>query len=141
MPKAFTAMHSDLSGPTNPRSILSPQFLALKQALDRGDDQENILQALSDWFSTRGVTGVEAILELEPDAALSALVDKIGGGLDPARLPRTVLDTLNRTVQALAQRHISKREGELEAERGRLASMRQRFQIESAEKIVDRLLA
>ena len=138
MPKAFTAMHSDLSGPTNPR-ILSPQFLALKLALDRGDDQENILQALSDWFSTKGVTGVEAILDLEPDAALRALVDKIGGGIDPDRLPRTVLDTLTRTVQALAQRHISKREGELEIERGRLAGMRSRFQLE-AKQIVDELL-
>lgn len=141
MPKTFTANFSDLSGPTNPKGILSPRFMVLKQALDRGDDPDNILQALSDWMSEKGVTGIQAIVDMEPEAALEALVQKIGGGLDASRLPPAVLDVLRRTVKRVVSQHIAGREASMEQERGRLMAMRQRFQVEAQpERIVDRLL-
>lgn len=141
MPKVFTAQHSDLSGPTNPTGILSPQFLALKQALDRGDAADNVLQALSDWLAQRGkgTTNLEPILDLGPDGALDALIERIGGGLDKNRLPPVALQTLQRAVQRLAGKHVERREREMDAERGRIAGMRASYRLE-ARQIVDSLL-
>lgn len=137
--KAFVRQFSDLSGPTNPKGIWSTHFLALKQALDRGDDAENVLQALTNWLQIKGVTGVNAILELEPEQALEALVQKLGAGMDAKQLPPVALQTLRRTIQRLASKHIAGREAELDRERSSLAAMRSRFQLE-AQQVVDKLL-
>ena len=51
--KHFTANFSDLSGPTNPTGIWSPAFLMLKQALDNGDEPDNVLQALEGWLCNK----------------------------------------------------------------------------------------
>lgn len=139
MAKTFTAMSSDLSGPTNPKGIWSPHFLALKQAVDRGDDPDNVLQALTNWLQQKGVTGVNAILDMEPQQAFSTLVQKLGAGMDEKALPPVAVQTLKRTIQRLAQKHIEGREADMEQERGRLAGMRSRFQLEAVQ-IVDKML-
>ena len=137
--KAFAARSSDLGGPTNPKGIWSPHFLALKQALDRGDDAENVLQALTNWLQVRGVTGVNAILDMEPEKALEALVQKLGAGMEAQHLPPVAMQTLKRTIQRLALKHITGREAELDSQRSALAAMRSRFQLK-AEQFLNRLL-
>lgn len=142
MPKAFAAKFSDLSGPTNPTGIMSPAFLALKQSLDRGDTPENVLQGLYDWLSQKNIqpSHVDRILELEPPAALDAMIGLIGGKLSPKTLPPLVLQTLERAVQHVARQYLRRREGELEQERGRLGALRARYGVESAPQLVHRLL-
>lgn len=138
--KTLAARFSDLGpSPTNPKGIWSQHFLALKQALDRGDDADNVLQALTNWLQVKGVTGIDAILALEPEQALAALVEKLGAGMDAKHLPPVAYQTLRRTIQRLASKHIASREADLETERGRLAAMRSRFQLE-AKRVVDSLL-
>lgn len=142
MPKSFTASFSDLSGPTNPTGILSPAFLALKQALDRGDTPENVLQALYDWLSQRKVepSHVDRILDLEPEAAYEALVALIGGKLSPKVLPPVVQQTLKRTIQTIAQRYVERGEQSLAKEQERLSALRTRYGVESAPQLVRHLL-
>lgn len=144
MHKAFTAQFSDLSGPTNPTGILSPAFLALKQALDRGDDADNVLQALYDWLSQKKIEPrhVERILELEPAAAYDALVGLIGGKLSPKSLPAVVQQTLQKTIQRIAQKYVERGEQELEQQRGRLSGLKSRYGLstESAQRLVRHLL-
>lgn len=142
MPKVFAAQFSDLSGPTNPTGILSPAFLVLKQALDRGDDPDNVLQALYDWLSQRNVqpSYVDRLLALEPEAAYDALLSLIGGKLSPKALPPVVQGTLKRTIQAIARRYVQGREVDLAKEQDRLGGLKARYGVESASQVVRRLL-
>lgn len=142
MPKAFTAQFSDLSGPTNPTGILSPAFLALKQALDRGDTPENVLQALYDWLSQKKIepTHVDKILDLEPAAAYDALIGLIGGKLSPKSLPLIVQQTLQKTIRLIAQRYAQGREQEMAKEQERVSGLKARYGVESAPQVVRRLL-
>lgn len=143
MPKAFTAQFSDLSGPTNPTGILSPAFLALKLALDRGDTPENVLQTLYDWLSQKKIepTHVDKILELEPAAAYDALIALVGGQINPRSLPLIVQQTLQKTIRLIAQRYVHGREQELAKEQERVSGMKMRYGAESAQQVVRRLLA
>lgn len=143
MPKTFTAQFSDLSGPTNPTGILSPAFLTLKLALDRGDTPDNVLQALYDWLSQKKIepAQLDKILDLSsPEAASDALVGLIGGKLKPQELPPVVQQTLRRTIRRLAQKHVEHHQRELDVAQQRLASVQQRFRDESAPEIVRHLL-
>lgn len=144
--KAFTANFSDL-GPskTNPSSIWSPAYLSLKLAIERNEDPGVIIQELYAWLNQRGVKPVEvdAILDLEPDAALDALLHKVGGtkGMMKAEgLPKSIKATLQRVVQRLASNYVAKSEQELAQHSKRLANMRKRFSAEGPEKVVDSLL-
>jgi len=146
--KAFTANFSDLSGAANPTGIWSPAFLALKLALDRGEQADNVVQLLYDWLSQRKITPseVDTILDLEPDAAYQALVGKINGKMDANGLPKMAQDTLRRAMLAIAGNYVTKQEQELERHRSRLQAMRSRFnmrsrfKVESARELVDSLL-
>lgn len=142
--KAFAAQFSDLSGPTNPTGILSPAFLALKQALDRGDEPDNVLQALYDWLSQRNITPaqVDKILDLpDMESAYDALIGLVGGKLSPKALPPAVQQTVQRAIQRLAQKYVQGRERELDQERDRLSTLRGRYGVESASQVVRRLLS
>lgn len=146
MPNArqgFTAQFSDLSGPTNPTGILSPQFLALKLTLDRSDTPDNVLQALYDWLSQKGIkpSAVDRILDLDSaDAAYDALVGLIGGKLNSRALPAVAQQTLRRAVQKIAEINVAKGEQEIAQSQQRLDTIRNRFKAESAGQIVKRLL-
>lgn len=144
MPKAFTAQFSDFSGATNPSGIWSPAYMALKQALDRGDEPDNVLQALYDWLSQKKIEprAVDRILDL-PDmgAAYDALIGLIGGKLQPNALPPAVQQTVKRAIQRLAQKHVERGEQELGQARERLTRLRGRYGLESAPEIVRRLIA
>jgi len=146
MPKAFAVSSKDLSaGPTNPHGIWTPQFMALKRALDHGDDPENVLQALYDWFSYKGVPEqqLDAILDLEPDKALDALVHKIGAGLKGERLPPVARTVLQQALRALASRYVGKQGQDLDQRRSRLDAIQRRFSEGGlpARRVVERLLA
>lgn len=141
--KGFTAQFSDLSGPTNPTGILSPQFLALKLMLDRGDTPDNVLQGLNDWLSQKGIkpTAIDRILELDSvDAAYDALVGLIGGKLDARSLPAVAQQTLRRAVQKIAEINVAQGEQEIAQSQQRLDTIRNRFKAESAPQIVKHLL-
>lgn len=142
--KAFADQSSDLSGPTNPTAILSPTFLALKQALDRGDEPDNVLQALYDWLSQSSITPaqVDIILDL-PDmqSAYAALVGLVGDKLSPKAMPPAVQQTIQRAIQRLAQKYVERGEQELDQARQRLSTIRGRYGVESAPQIVRRLLS
>jgi hypothetical protein len=142
MPKVGVAQFSDLSGPTNPTGILSPSLLMLKQALDRGDDPENVKQALFDWISSRTQRGgtadqVEKLLELPPDKALHGLIQLIGAGMDPSSLPALVTKTLRRTLAHIAG-EVAHREGRNIAQTiNRMRALKKRF---TQEDLVNSLL-
>lgn len=131
--KAFTANFSDFSGLANPSGLWSPSFLALKLALERGDRPDNVRQCLYDWLSQRHVSPeqVDALLDLEPEKALAALVQKIGGGLrhepDNPTLPPIVLSTLRRTLVNIAQTYGEKKAAELAQAQQRLDRIKSAF--------------
>jgi hypothetical protein len=148
-PKAFAAQFSDLSGPTNPAGILSPAFLALKLALDRGDTPDNVLQALYDWLSHgKGDTGrsippaqIKQILDLpSAEDAYAALVGLIGGKLKPHGLPPVVKQTLQRAIAKMAEHEAEdmRYQSRLAQDRGQI--IQRRFGGESAAQIVRHLL-
>lgn len=144
MPKAFTARFSDLSGPTNPTGILSPAFLALKMALEHGDNPENVLQALYDWLSQKGVepSQVDRILDLpSPEHAYEALVQLIGGKLKGGSLPVVVKSALMNAIKLVAKRHVERGAAELDQQQSRLQGLRGRYGLESAPQIVRLLLS
>lgn len=144
MPKSFTANFSDLSGPTNPSGIWSPAYLALKQALDRNDEPDNVLQALYDWLSQKNVqpSEVDRILDLpSPEHAYDALIKLIGGKLNPKILPPAVQQTIQRAIRQVAKRHVERGERELAAKAERLKGLRGRYGVESASQLVRALLA
>ena len=147
-PRAFTAQFSDMTtggpGSTNPSGIWSPAYQMLKQALDRNDDPDNVLQALYDWLSQRNVkpSEVDRILDLpSPEHAYTALVQLIGGKLSPEKLPPVIQQTLKRAVQRVAQRYVEKGEQALAKEGERLQGLRGRYGVESAAQVVRALLA
>lgn len=143
MPKIFTAQASDLSGPTNPTGIWSPAFLILKQALDRGDDPENVKQALYNWLGQRKVSPdqVDALLDLEPDQALAALVQKLGAGLRQDNLPPVVLDTLRKTLARIAQTYSEKESAELAQKQQRIDRIKSAFvECQTPQAVVRNLL-
>lgn len=142
--KHFTVSSRDLGqSQTNPAGIWSPAFLAFKQTLDRGDDADNVLQALSDWLSTRGIepTKLDSILRL-PDInqAYQALVGLIGAGFKADRLPQAVQKVLQQAIQRLAVKYVARREQALAKERDELSAISSRFGGESASQIVSNLL-
>lgn len=146
--KAFTAKFSDMTsggpGSTNPSGIWSPAYLALKQALDHNDEPDNILQALYDWLSQKGVKAqeVDRILNLPSmDHAYAALIQMIGGKLSPEKLPPAIQQTVKRTIQRLARRHVERGEQEVAKETERLKGLRGRYGVESAVQLVRSLLA
>lgn len=129
MPKFMVAKASDLSGAGNPTGIWSPAFLMLKKALEDGDNPENVKQALYDWLGQRKVSPaqVDALLDLKPDEALAALVQKIGGGLNPESLPPVMLDTLRKTLARIAQTYGEKQGAELANQQQRLDRIKAAF--------------
>lgn len=129
MPKILIANSNDLGGAGNPSGIWSPAFLMLKKALESGDDPENVKQALYDWLGQRKVSPqqVDALLDLEPDEALAALVQKIGAGLEPGRLPPVMLDTLRKTLARIAQTYGEKQGAELTQQQQRLDRIKAAF--------------
>jgi hypothetical protein len=154
-PRHFIAQFSDLGGPTNPTAILSPKFLALKLAVERGDDPGNILQALYDWLGEKNVTPrqLDKVLEMEPEAALHKLVElvKAGWKVDTAHsyrdepamdelvqdkpqpkpvLPATVVQTLRRVLAHLAQNYVGRHREEIAAREQGLQAIEQRFRAE-----------
>src|SRR5262245_7219563 len=137
MPKVFTAQFSDLSGSTNPSGIWSPSFIALKQALDRGDTPENVLQALYAWLSRKNIepSKVDRILELEPSAAVDALLALVGAGLNRKSLPPDVEQTLGRAVAQIARQYVAKGEAALAKERERLQQTAARHGVGEAQAI------
>jgi len=147
MPKYGIAKFSDLSGPTNPTGILSPEFLILKQALDGGDSPENVTQALYDWLAKRNVTPaqVDKLLRLKPDLAFQRLIKLIGGGLvhDPdngRKLPPLVVETLKKALTYIAGRYTARMEPRLQRQQTRLSGINRRYGVESAQELVDLLL-
>ena len=150
-PRYGVAQFRDLSGPTNPTGILSPAFLMLKQALDRGDTPENVKQALYGWLSSRQSIGssteranamrkVDKLLRLKPELALDRLIALIGGGIRGAGLPPLVITTLQRTLAHIAGDYVNRMEPRLRREQARLSGMRRRYGAESAEAVVASLL-
>ncbi len=143
--KAFTAKFSDL-GPsrTNPAGLWSPHFIALKQALDRGDTPDNVLQALNDWLNKKGVTPaqLDKILALpDMNAAYEALVGLVGAKLNTEHLPPAIASTLKVTIQRIAQNYVKRGEQDLETERARLTGIKAKFADGApADAVVDRLL-
>ena len=140
--KAFTSNFSDLSGATNPTGIWSPAFLALKLALDKGEEPDNVVKLLYDWLSQRDIkpSEVDAILDLDADKAYVALVGKVNQKMSAESLPKMVRDTLRRAIQQIAGNYVTKQEQELERQRSRLSGIRNRFNVESAQDLADRLL-
>ena len=142
MPKVYTAQFSDTAGPTNPTGIWSPTFLALKQALDRGDTPENVVQALYDWLSQKKIPPqhVDRILELEPAAAYDALLGLVDAKFKPKGLPALVQSTLKQALRLIVRRHVQGREQVLAKEQERLNGLKTRYGVESAPQVVRRLL-
>ena len=140
--KAFTANFSDLTGATNPRGIWSPAFLALKLALDRGEQPDNVVQLLYDWLSQRNIkpSELDTLLDLPSDKAYETLVGMVNRTMNPKGMPKLVRDTLWRAIQRIAHSYITPREKELERPRLRLRGIRSRFNVESASGLVSRLL-
>ena len=129
MPKFLTVQSSDLAGPTNPTGIWSPSFLMLKKALENGDDPANVKQALYGWLSQRKTSPaqVDALLDMEPDEALAALVQKIGGGIQHDRLPPVMLSTLRKTLAYIAQTYHEKQAAQLAQSQQRLDRIKAAF--------------
>lgn len=143
MPKFITIKSSDLSGAGNPTGVWSPAFLILKKALDDNDDPANVKQALYDWLGQRAVTPaqVDALLDLKPDEAMAALVQKIGGGLTPESLPPVMLSTLRKTLGHIAQTYGEKQSAELAQQQQRLDRIKSAFvEGRSPETVVNDLL-
>lgn len=150
--KHFIAQSSDLHGSTNPTGILSPHFLRLKLALDRGADPDEILQALYNWIPNKTSMGatpsddnirdqVAKILELPtPEEAYDSLVELIGGKLKPRGLPKLVQQTLRKVVGRVAQHAAERTDYEGSLAKGRAQTIRQRFADESADQLVGKLL-
>lgn len=151
--KAFVANFSDLSGPTNPTGILSPHFLRLKLALDRGADPDEVLEALYNWIQNKKTTGnvptegsvpraqIAKILELpDADGAYEALLELIGGKLEPRGLPKLVQQTLRRVVARVAHHEAERDSYEGALATGRAKTLKQRFAAESAGQLVRTLL-
>ena len=140
--KAFTANFSDLQGAANPKGIWSPAFLALKLALDRGEQPDTVIQALYDWLSQRNIvpSEVDHILDLSPDKAFETLVGMVSREMKPSGLPKMVQDTLRRAIQQIAGNYVTRKQQDLDMQRAKLSSIRDRFNVESAEDLVAALL-
>jgi hypothetical protein len=140
--KAFTAKFSDLAGESNPTGIWSPAYLALKLAVDRGDEPKNIIQALYDWLAQRKISPheVDAILDLEPEAAFEALVQMVNRSIKPSSVPAPVKNTLHRVIAQIASNYVEREQQTLDQRVQRLAAMRRRFSTESATGVVAHLL-
>jgi hypothetical protein len=142
--RGFVAQFADLSGPTNPTGILSPAYLRLKLALDHGDTPDNVLQALYDWMSEKGSrpTDIDHILALpSAEHAYDALLNLIGGKLQPRALPTAVKQTLQRAIQQLARRDAEKTRYQGALANGHIKNLNSKFGLESAPQLVRRMLA
>lgn len=146
--KGFAAKWSDL-GPskTNPTGIWSPAYIALKQALDNGADPDTVLAALRAWLDNKTQRGIsqselDRILDLPTkEHAYRALIDLIGGKMNPEVLPPAVQQTVHRAIQRLAQDHIARGEQDIAKASNRLQGLRGRYGVESATAVVRSLLA
>lgn len=129
----------------NPTGILNAKYLRLVSALQHGDHPDNVKQALLDWLSTRKINQaeVETVLQLEPDAAVTALLQKIGGklvgpGEDIGHLPASVPKTLRQAIQAIGQ-DVLKREGRgIASKIASLRGIRRRYAAESLARVLTR---
>jgi hypothetical protein len=142
--RAFTANFTDLTAGSamNPKGVWSPAFLALKLALDRGEQPDTVIQALYDWLSQRHIqpSEVDTILDFPPDKAYEALVGMVSREMKPEGLPHLVQQTLRRAIEQIAGNYVTKQQSELDLQRAKLASIRDRFNVESAEGLVAALL-
>lgn len=147
--KPYIAKFSELSGPMNPTGIINARYLNLVSALQRNDHPDNVKQALLDWLSQRNISQaeVESMLKLDPDEAVVALLQKIGGKLvgpdkEIGHLPKQVPVTVRRALQAIAG---SMREREGQGIASKIASLRdikRRYaETSAAEALADTLLA
>lgn len=143
--KPYIAKFSELSGPMNPTGIINAKYLNLVSALQRNDHPDNVKQALLDWLSTRGISQaeVESVLQLQPDEAVTAMLQKIGGklvgpGKEIGHLPAQVPKTMRQAIQALG-RSVLKREGKgIASKIASLRGIRHRY---AAESLANSLLA
>jgi len=140
--RAFTSNFSDLSGATNPKGIWSPAFLALKLALDRGEEPSTVIQALYDWLGQRGIkpSQVDAVLDLDAEAAYESLLNLISQQFNPKALPKLYTDTLRRAMQRIAATYVARQQTELDRQQARLGGSKNRFNVESATSLVSALL-
>ena len=140
--KAYTANFSDFSGAANPGGIWSPAFITLKLALERGEQPDTVVQALYDWLSQRHIepSEVDHLLDLPPDKAFEALVGMVSRDMKPEGLPRMAQDTLRRAIQRIAGNYVTRRQQDLDLQRAKLSSIRDRFNVESAAELVAALL-
>lgn len=143
--KPYIAKFSELSGPMNPTGIINARYLNLVSALERGDHPDNVKQALLDWLSQRNISQaeVESALQMDPDEAVVALLQKIGGklvgpGKEIGHLPKQVPQTMRRALQAIGQ-DVLKREGRGIA--SKIASLRGIKRRYASESLAESLLA
>lgn len=126
----------------NPRGIIDANFLTLVQAL-QGDSLRNVQQALYDWLGNmregRRTTPeqLDHLLELGPDKALAAVIQKIGGGLNAENLPPKVTQTLRKALAFIAGRYAHRRGQAVSQEIGRLRRLKTDYR---AEGLVQALL-
>lgn len=143
--KPYIASFSDLAGPLNPAGIINAKFLSLMSALNRGDHPDNVKQALFDWLGEKNFSPAQVarLLELDPDAAVTAIIRKLGGGFrqdmeGKYRLPQLVIDTLRRTLARIGKDVRHKRGHEIGQEIARMRQIKKRF---TPEALVTHLLA
>lgn len=148
-PKAFAVSSNELmaGGATNPAGIWSPAYIRLKQLLDNNGDPSDVIEALYAWLDNKTQRGikpaeVDRILDLPtPEYSYRALIDLIGGKMNPDVLPPAVQQTVKRAIQQIARNHIAKGEQEIAKSSERLGGLRARYGVESAERVVRSLLA
>ena len=86
-------------------------------------------------------SAVDRILDLpSPEHAYEALIQLIGGKLNPNSLTPAIKQTVQKAIQRVAKRYVEKGEQELAKEGDRLKGLRGRYGVESAPQIVRSLL-
>ena len=136
-PRVYIAQNKELGGPMNPTGIIDANFLILVRMLGEGDDPQNVQQALYDWLGGlrqgRKVTpeGLDKMLELGPDKALSAIIQHIGGGLDERTLPPKAIETLRKALAQIASQYVHRQGQQVGREIARLRGVRQQYRAES----------
>jgi hypothetical protein len=139
--KFGAAQWSDMGGPTNPKNIWSPEYIFLKQSIDKGADPEIVSDSLHDWLFSRGIpdSKVTDLLQLPPEQALQEFVRLLKAGLEADRLPPDALATLRRALNHIAGKHIAQKQSELDAAQADLNRMKSDFS-EDVRSVVNFLL-
>lgn len=136
-PKVHIAQFKELGGPLNPTGIIDANFLILSRALETGDAPENVQQALYDWLGNlpayKRVTPeqLDSILALGPEKAFAAVVQKIGGGLNPETLPPKPRETLQKALAYTAKKYTQRRGQEISKEIGHLRGIKRAYRGEA----------